>query len=119
MPAFVVALLTAITVADAILLESSAPTNGVAVVPQCIAGAVGTLEDLGRVRKGLAFIEKGLYTLAGFSKKQFSPESVVLRLASPLFLAPTTAYLPFFTAAQQANANAARVNAEAALPGDG
>ena len=39
---------TTVTVADAILLESAAPTNGVAVavLQQCIAGTAGTQEDL-------------------------------------------------------------------------
>jgi hypothetical protein len=41
----------------------------VAVLQQCIAGAVGTQEDLDRVRKRLALIKKGLNTVAGFSKK--------------------------------------------------
>ena len=53
---------TTVAVADAILLESAAPTNGVAVavLQQCIAGTAGTQEDLDRVRKRLALIKKGL-----------------------------------------------------------
>jgi hypothetical protein len=42
----------------------------------------------------LTFIKNDLSTVAGFPKKQFSPESVALRLASTLFLAPATAYFP-------------------------
>jgi hypothetical protein len=47
---------TVITVADFNLLKSSAPTNGVAVavLQQCIAGTIGTQEDLDCVRKRLA-----------------------------------------------------------------
>ena len=47
---------TTVTVADAILLESAAPTNGVAVavLQKCIAGTAGTQEDLDRVRNRLA-----------------------------------------------------------------
>jgi hypothetical protein len=49
-----------ITVADATLLESAAPTNGVAVavLQKCIAEAVGTQGDLDRVRKRLAFTKR-------------------------------------------------------------
>ena len=56
-----------VTVADAILLESAAPTNGVAVavLQQCIAGTAGTQEDLDRVRKRLAIIKKNLQKVAG------------------------------------------------------
>jgi hypothetical protein len=52
---------TAITVVDATLFESSAPTSGVAVavLQQCITGTVGAQEDLDRARKRLAFIKKG------------------------------------------------------------
>jgi hypothetical protein len=53
---------TTTAVADAILLESAAPTNGaaVAVLQQCITGAVGTQGELDRARKRLlAFIKKG------------------------------------------------------------
>ena len=109
-----------VTVADAILLESAAPTSGVAVavLQQCIAGTAGAQEDLDRVRNRLAYIKKGLQKAAGFSKKGFSLESVALRLASPFFLAPGTAYLPILTVAQQAKANAARAKAEATRPGE-
>ena len=102
---------TTVAVADAILLESAAPTNGiaVAVLQQCIAGTAGAQEDLDRVRNRLAKIKKGLQKAAGFPKKDFSPESVALRLASPFVLAPGTAYLPILTVSQQAKANAARV----------
>ena len=53
---------TTVTVADAILVESAAPTNGVAVavLQQCIAGTAGTQGDLDRVRKRLALIKKGM-----------------------------------------------------------
>ena len=109
-----------VTVADANLLESAAPTNGVAVavLQQCIAGTAGTKEDLDRVRKRLAKIKKGLQQVAGMPKKRFSLESVALRLASPFFLAPGTAYLPILAVAQQAKANAARAKAEATRPGE-
>ena len=51
---------TTATVADAILLESLAPTNGVAVavLQQCIAGTAGTQENLDRVRKRLTLIKR-------------------------------------------------------------
>ena len=111
---------TTVTVADAILVESAAPTNGVAVavLQQCIAGTAGTQEDLDRVRKRLALIKKGLQQVGRLPKKEFSLESVVARLASPFFLAPGTAYLPILTVAQQAKANAARAKAEANRPGE-
>ena len=111
---------TTVAVADAILLESAAPTNGVAVavLQQCIAGTAGTQEDLDRVRKRLAFIKKGLQQVERLPKKRFSLESVVARLASPFFLAPGTAYLPILTVAQQAKANAARAKAKATHPGE-
>ncbi len=103
---------TTVAVADAILLESAAPTNGVAVavLQQCIAGTAGTQEDLDRVRKRLALIKKGLQQVGRLPKKEFSLESVVARLASPFFLAPGTA--------QQAKANAARAKAKATHPGE-
>jgi hypothetical protein len=65
---------TAITVADATLLESAAPANGavVAVLQQCIAGTFDTQDYLGRVRKRRAFIEMGLKAVAGFLKKRLS-----------------------------------------------
>jgi len=69
-----------------------------------------TQEDLGRVRKRLTLIKKGLHTVAGFSKK---------RLAPPFFLAPATTYLQVLKLARQAKANAARAEAEAARPGGG
>jgi hypothetical protein len=111
---------TTVAVADAILLESAAPTNGVAVavLQQCIAGTAGTQEDLDRVRKRLALIKKGLQQVGRLPKKEFSLESVVARLASPFFLAPGTAYLPILTVAQQAKANAARAKAKATHPGE-
>ena len=111
---------TTVAVADAILLESAAPTNGVAVavLQQCIAGTAGTQGDLDRVRKRLALIKKGLQQVGRLPKKEFSLESVVARLASPFFLAPGTAYLPILTVAQQAKANAARAKAKATHPGE-
>ena len=84
---------TTVTVADAILVESAAPTNGVAVavLQQCIAGTAGTQGDLDRVRKRLALIKKGLQQQVGrLPKKEFSLESVVVRLAPPFFPAPGT-----------------------------
>jgi hypothetical protein len=62
------ALQATITVADATLLESAAPTNGVAVavLQQCIAGAVGTQEEFYRARERLGFTKKGLHAVAGF-----------------------------------------------------
>ena len=111
---------TTVAVADAILLESAAPTNGVAVavLQQCIAGTAGTQEDLDRVRKRLALIKKGLQQVGRLPKKRFSLESVVARLASPFFLAPGTAYLPILTVAQQAKPSAARAKAKATRPGE-
>jgi hypothetical protein len=54
-----------------------------------------------------------LKRVTGFPKKQFSLESVALRLASPFFLAPAAAYPPVLTAARHAKASAARAKAEA------
>ena len=42
-------------------------------------------KTLGRVRKRLAFIEKGLHAVAGFSMKRFSPECLAAFLAPPFF----------------------------------
>ena len=111
---------TTVTVADAILLESAALTNGVAVavLQQCIAGTAGTQEDLNRVRNRLAKIKRGLHKESRLSKKEFSPESVAERLASPFFLAPGTVYLPILTVAEQAKTSAARAKAEANRPGE-
>jgi hypothetical protein len=62
---------TAIAVADDMLLESAAPTNGaaVAVLQKYNAGMAGTQKDLGRVRNRLALIKKNLQKVAGFPKK--------------------------------------------------
>ena len=70
------------------------------------------------MRNRLASIKKGLQEIAGMPKKRFSPESVALRLASPFFLAPGTAYLPILKVVQQAEANAARAKVEATRPGE-
>jgi hypothetical protein len=112
---------TTITVARAILLKSSAPTNGVAVaaMQQRIAGTTGTQGDLDRVRNRLALTKQGMHAAFGFSKKRFSPESLAARLAPPFILAPATTYPQVLTLAQQAKANAARAEAEAARPGEG
>ena len=77
-----------VTVADAILLESAAPTNGVAVavLQQFIAGTAGTQEDLDRVRKRLAKTKKGLQKVAGMQKKTV--------LAGERGAAPRVALLP-------------------------
>ena len=111
---------TTVTVADAILLESAAPTNGVAVavLQQCIAGTAGTQEDLGRVRKRLTLIKKGLQQVERLPKKRFSSESLAQRLASPFFLLPGSSYPELLTAAQQATADAARAKAKATHPGE-
>jgi hypothetical protein len=87
---------TTITVARAILLKSSAPTNGVAVaaMQQRIAGTTGTQGDLDRVRNRLALTKKGMHAAFGFSKKRFSPESLAARLAPPFILAPAMPDLP-------------------------
>jgi hypothetical protein len=107
-------------VAGAIILNSSAPTHGVAVavLQLCIAGAVGAQGDLDRVRNRLALIKKGPHAKAGFSKKRLLPESFAARLAPPVFLAPTATYHQDLKAAQQAKADAARAKAEAARPGE-
>jgi hypothetical protein len=84
----------AITVAGAILFESTAPTKGVAVAVllQCIAGIADTQDDFDRVRHRLALIIIGLHTVAEISKKRFLPKSLAARLASPFFLAPAGTY---------------------------
>jgi hypothetical protein len=106
LPAPIFAPQTAITVADTVLLESSAPTDGVAlaVLQKFIAGTVGTQENLSHVDKRLAFIKKGLHAVAGFSKERLSPESSATRLAPPFFLAPATTYPQVLAVAQQAKA---------------
>ena len=120
-----------VTVADALLIDSAAAstTVAVAVLQQRIAGTAGRQEDLARVRKRLAHVLKGLKKMkAGGGEKQYSPESVVERLASPFFLPPATAYTVIRTVVQQAKVDAAasakteadvvaRTKADAARPG--
>jgi hypothetical protein len=50
---------------------------------------------------------------------RYSPQSFVLRLASPIFLTAASPYHEVLTVAQHTKANAARVEAEAARPGEG
>jgi hypothetical protein len=79
---------TAISAADYILLESTAPTNSVAVavLKLRIAGAAGTQDDMDRICSHSALIKKSLHKYAGFPKKRFSPERD--------FCAPHAALLP-------------------------
>jgi hypothetical protein len=106
LPAPIFASQTAITVADTVLLESVAPTDGVAVavLQKFIAGTVGTQANLSHVNKRLALIQKGLHAVAGFSKKRLSPGSSATRLAPSFFLAPATTYPQALAVAQQAKA---------------
>ena len=77
-----------VTVADALLIDSAAASNtvAVAVLQQRIAGTAGHQEDLARVRKRLAHVLKGLKKVVCNMEKLYSPESVAKRLASPFFL---------------------------------
>ena len=119
-----------VTVADALLVDSAAASNtvAVAVLQQRIAGTAGHQEDLARVRKRLVRVLKGLKKVVCNAEKQYSPESVAKRLASPFFLPPATAYPVFRTVVQQAKVDAAasakteadvvaRTKADAARPG--
>ena len=109
-----------VTVADALLIDSAATTNkvAVAVLQQRIAGTAGHQEDLARVRKRLAHVLKGLKKVVCNMEKLYSPESVAKRLASPFFLPPATAYPVLLTVVQQAKVDAAaRTKADAARPG--
>jgi hypothetical protein len=63
--------------------------------------------------------KKGLWKLAGFRLKQLSPGSVLLRLASPFFLAPAATYPQVHKLAEQTKADAALAEAGAARPGVG
>ena len=60
-----------VTVADALLVDSAAVSNkvAVAVLQQRIAGTASRLEDLHRVRKRLARVFKGLKAVANNPKK--------------------------------------------------
>ena len=120
-----------VTVADALLVDSAAVSNkvAVAVLQQRIAGTAGRLEDLDRVRSRLAHVLKGLEKVVGNAEKQYSPEGVAQRLASPFFLPAATAYPVFRTVVQQAKVDAAahakaevgaaaRAKADAARPGE-
>ena len=120
-----------VTVADALLVDSAAVSNkvAVAVLQQRIAGTAGRLEDLHRVRKRLARVFKGLKTVANNPKKLYSPESVAQRLESPFFMPDKTTYQEIRTMAQQAKVDAAahakaeadaaaRIKADAARPGE-
>ena len=109
-----------VTVADALLIDSAAASNtvAVAVLQQRIAGTAGHQEDLARVRKRLVRVLKGLKKVVCNAEKQYSPESVAKRLASPFFLPPATAYPVIRTVVQQAKVDAAaRTKADAARPG--
>ena len=94
-----------VTVADAILIDSAAASNtvAVAVLQQRIAGTAGHQEDLARVRNRLAHVLKGLKKVVCNAEKQYSPGSVVKRLASPFFLPPATAYPVSRMVVQQAS----------------
>ena len=98
-----------VTVADALLIDSAAASNtvAVAVLQQRIAGTAGHQEDLARVRKRLVRVLKGLKKVVCNAEKQYSPESVAKRLASPFFLPPATAYTVIRTVVQQAKVDAA------------
>jgi hypothetical protein len=121
-PALRAALQRPVTVADALLLENAAASNGAAVaVPQKhITLAAGTQEDFYRIRMRLTNTTKDLESkVAGFPKKQFSPRGVALRVATPFSLASAAAFLPALALARRAKANAARAKAEAGRPGVG
>ena len=101
----------------------------VAVLQQRIAGTAGRQDDLDRVRSRLAHVLKGLEKVVCNAEKQYSPESVAQRLASPFFLPAATAYPVFRTVVQQAKVDAAahakaeagaaaRAKADAARPGE-
>ena len=120
-----------VTVADALLVDSAAASNtvAVAVLQQRIAGTAGRQGDLDNVRSRLAHVLKGLEKVVCNAEKQYSPESVAQRLASPFFLPAATAYPVFRTVVQQAKADAAahakaeagaaaRAKADAARPGE-
>ena len=120
-----------VTVADALLVDSAAVSNkvAVAVLQQRIAGTAGRLEDLHRVRMRLMHMHKGLKSGLHHSEKRFSPESVAQRLAAPFFMPDATAYPELRTVAQQAKVDAvasakaeaesaARAKADAARPGE-
>jgi hypothetical protein len=109
-----------VTVADALLVDSAAASNtvAVAVLHQCIAGTAGRQGDLDRVRKRLASVLKGLKKVASQPVNRYSPESVAQRLASPFFMPDATAHPEFRTTVQQAKADAAaRAKADASRPG--
>jgi hypothetical protein len=109
-----------VTVADALLVDSAAASNtvAVAVLHQCIAGTAGRQGDLDRVRKRLAYVLKGLKKVASQPVNRYSPESVAQRLASPFFMPDATAHPEFRTTVQQAKADAAaRAKADASRPG--
>ena len=104
-------------------------TVAVAVLQQRIAGTAGRQGDLDRVRSRLAHVLKGLEKVVCNAEKQYSPESVAQRLASPFFLPAATAYPVFRTVVQQAKVDAAahakaeagaaaRAKADAARPGE-
>jgi len=120
-----------VTVADALLINSAAASNkvAVAVLQQRIAGTAGRLEDLDRVRMRLMHMHKGLKSGSRYPEKRFSPESVAQRLAAPFFMPDATAYPELRTVAQQAKVDAvasakaeaesaARAKADAARPGE-
>ena len=104
-------------------------TVAVAVLQQRIAGTAGRQGDLDRVRSRLSHVLKGLEKVVCNAEKQYSPESVAQRLASPFFLPAATAYPVFRTVMQQAKVDAAahakaeagaaaRAKADAARPGE-
>ena len=88
-------------------------------------GAVCALEmdgsscDFDRACSRPAKIIEGTKKAAYYLKTRCSPQSSARRLASPFFLPAASSYNEILTVAQEAEANAARAEAEAACPGDG
>jgi hypothetical protein len=82
-------------------------------------GMDGSSCGFGRVCNRPARIIKGAKKAAYCPKTRYSPQSLVLRLASPIFLPAASPYHEVLTVAQHNKANAARAEAEDARPGEG
>ena len=97
-----------VTVAVALLVDSAAISNGVAVgvLSMLLTGRIGDKGADGKVRNRLASMKRGLLKFTTKRQEKYSPGSVQQRLESAFFLPPATSYPEILTHIQQAKANA-------------
>ena len=95
-----------VTVAVALLVDSAAINNSVAVgvLSMLLTGRVGDKVVDGKVRNRLASIKRGVSKFANRQQEAYSPGSVQQRLESAFFLPPATSYPEILTHVQHAKA---------------